>query len=364
MFNEMIIDTMRSSPYWSESIEEQFIYMIGGWSRSSYGWDAVDRSTSADYQLIAAYNGGWDEGEGPPKVNPSSFFNVLSQVNQSAIPTARLNAERLVERRANGHPDLRLGTYEAGPGYALNGLNGAQVSREQAHEQELVMKSKVAGTATLDSFLMRCYYDFDSQNFFTYSEGRTWSSHAKWYRGGQAYPSFLSLVLFNHQGLGDLLSTSCQSVSTVDTAKTRRRLAIDNAPLAAIYATRADDRVNVFCISRRFPAYPDPNDDGFTPMSINLPFNTAEKLTLYRMTGDPTDHNIDDEQVKLVAIPLGDHLSGLSRFAIDDTTGADARGLPPAETYLYVFEGTDIGPTGRQVPLQEVLEQPVTFTGP
>ncbi len=360
LMNEHIIEILRSSPYWSDEIEKKFVYVVGGWSRSTYGWDAVRGSPSAHFQTIAAYNGGWDEGEGPPQVNPASFFNVLGQVYQSAIPTARLNAERALEVRKTGH-DIRLGTYEAGPGYALNGLNGANVTAEQARQQEEVMKSKVGGTATLDSFLMRARYDFDLQNFFTFSEGRTWSSHTKWYNGGQSYPCFLSLELFNRQGLGDLLAVKTRSVSTVDTAGHRRRKAIQNAPLAAVYATRNGRRVNVFCISRTFPGYPDAGDDGRMEMTLKLPFKTAQSVTLYRMTGDLTDHNIEARRVDIESVPIGRNMRELSEFRIDRKTGSPIDGLPAGETYLYVFEGTDIGAPGREIPLEETLAKPVSF---
>ncbi|MFP4381712.1 MAG: hypothetical protein ACLFUS_14525, partial [Candidatus Sumerlaeia bacterium] len=360
MFNEHIIEIFRSSPYWNDEIENKFVYMIGGWSRSNYGWEAVQGSPSSHFQLIAAYNGGWDEGEGPPQVNPASFFNALGQVYQSAVHTARLNAERLVEHRKQHDPNLRLGTYEAGPGYALNGLNGAKVSAKQAAEQEKVMKSKAAGTATLDSFLMRAYYDFDSQNFFTFSEGRTWSSHTKWYRGGQSYPCFMTLELFNHQGQGDMLSTKMESVATVDTPKSRRRIATQNAPLAMVYATRDGQRVNLFCISRRFPGYPEAEDDGYTEMTVKLPFSKAEKVSLYRLTGEPSDNNIMEDIIEIEEVAVGENMSGLSQFKINDKTGGDAKGLPPGETYLYVFEGTDIGPEGKKLSLEEVLVQPTT----
>ncbi|MBN2447655.1 MAG: hypothetical protein JXO22_13055, partial [Phycisphaerae bacterium] len=276
------------------------------------------------------------------------------------IPVARQHAAEAIVWRAAGR-NTRLGTYEAGPGYALNGLNNAKATKEQAAEQERVMKSKLAGTATLDSFLARAYYDFDLQNFFTFSEGSTWSSHAKWYRGGQSYPCFLTLELFNNEGLGDMLKTEMLSVATVDTAKFRRRAAVRGAPLAAVYATRSGARVNVFCISRRFAGYPDP-DDVYTPFTVRLPFKSAASITLHRMVGEPTDHNIDAERIRLASSVI-DPTTTLKdgTFAINEAMGGDAPGLPPAETFLYVFDGTDIGPPGPTLALEDVLKQDVTF---
>ncbi len=362
MMHDHVARILRSSPYWNDELEKKFIHALGGWSGSNYGREAVAGSDAGQFMLIAAYNGGWDEGEGPPRVNPASFFNVLNQTNQTAIPRARKHLQEAIDWRKAGKK-ARLGTYEAGPGYALNGLNNARVTKEQAREQELVMKSKVAGTATLDSFLARAYHDFDLQNFFTFGEGTHWKSHAKWYRGGRAYPCFLSLALFNREGTGDMLSTRTLSVATVNTAKFRRREAVSGAPLAAVYATRNGRRVNVFCISRRFPGYPQKDDDGFTPFTVQLPFTGAEKITLHRMSGAPTDHNIDGERVKLETTVIPPDAVRKGKLVINEKTGGDGRGLPPAETFLYVFENTDIGPPGRRLTPVQVLAQPVTFTG-
>ncbi len=78
----------------------------------------------------------------------------------------------------------------------MNGLNNAKVSKKQAVEQELVMKSLASGTAMLDSFLSRASLGFGIQNFFTLGSGQMWKSHAKWYDGGHSYPAWklISLV--------------------------------------------------------------------------------------------------------------------------------------------------------------------------
>jgi hypothetical protein len=79
------------------------------------------------------------------------------------------------------------------------------------------------------------------------------------------------------------------------------------------------------------------------------------------MTGKPTDHNIDAERVKLESIAIGRNMTGLNTFKVNAATGGTDRGLPPGETYLYVFEGTDIGPGGKTIDLEETLAKPVSF---
>ena len=49
------------------------------------------------------------------------------------------------------------------------------------------------------------------------------------------------------------------------------------------------------------------------------------------------------------------------KFVINEKTGGTAKGLPPAEVYLYVFEDTDIPAVAPAVSTEEVLKQPVNF---
>ena len=338
LMQDYVADLFRSSPYWNEELEQKLVQVMGGWAIGSYNKEVVSSSQSADYITIGAYNGGWDEGEGPPRKEPYSYFSLLSQANVTAVQRARELAKTAADmNRPEAHP-LRTGTYEAGPGYAMNGLNNARVTREQARAQEEVMKSKVAGTATLDSFLTYAYYGFSLQNFFTFAEGDLWKSHAKWYRGGQAYPAFLALSLFNQEGTGDMLRTETLSTSTVDYPKLRRRNELKNGPLAAVYATRQGSRVNVFCINRNYPGVLDPNDDGYMPFSLELPFTKAKRITCYALTGQPTDHNVETKLVQLRRQEIDARALGRDgRFVLDEDAGVDKRGLPPAEVFLYVF---------------------------
>lgn len=341
LFQEYVHSIMRTSPYWrSGDLGRKFIFVLGGWAAvAGYGYDAASVSPSSDFLTIAPYNGGSDEAEGLPEPGAAGLFNVLAQVNQSAIPVAELYAKKLFELRDKGLNKLQLGTYEAGPGYVMNGLNNARVTEEQAFAQEKIMKGLAAGTATLDSFLARTYRGFTLQNFFTFDRGNQWRSHAKWYHGGQAYPSWKLLTLFNTEGTGDMLRTETLSVPSVDLKSFARRQTVKDAPLAAVYATRKASRYNLFVISRKMPDYPVRGDDGYTPVTVELPFDEAKSITLYRMTGAPDANNLLSDQVNIEK--LGIPSSNFGRhFRLNAETGADKRGLPPASTFLYVFEGT------------------------
>ena len=319
--------------------------MFWGWGTSlrpgemnrGYTQEIAKATKYGEFITVAAYNGGWDEGEGPPRPVPASWFNVLSQVNQTAIPRfLNFNAVMDATNKRLGRT-LGFGTYEAGPGYALNGMHGTTVTRDQANDQELVMKSKLAGVATLDSFLSRIRYGSTIENFFTFEAGDMWKSHAKKHRGGQPHASFLPVQMFNHIGTGQMLLVSTDNVSTVDTPKAKKRAALDNGPMAAVYAMRDGDRVTVICINRMYPDYPQKGHDGITPFTVKLPFTAVKSVTLHRMSGDPTDNNINSENVKAVQETLpASALAADGTFTINETTGGVAGGMPPAELFMYV----------------------------
>lgn len=340
LFQEHVRAVMRSSPYWADAgLDRKIRFVLGGWGiPNPFSRDAALASPSSDYLTFADYNGGWDSGEGPPKPDAKGFFNTLANVSQSTIPSAEREAGNLAEINANRKRKLLVGTYEAGPGYALNGLNGARVSESESLLQERVMKSLAAGTATLDAFLARAYRGYALENFFALDSGLLWKSHARWYHGGQAYPSWKAIALFNTQGTGDMLRTETLSVPTATLRGFDRRGTIDKAPLVAAYATRHGDRLNVFVLSRKVPGHPIAGDDGFTPVSIDLPIASAKNVTLYRMTGSPQDNNLLSDNVRVERIELPAE-TARTKFVVDAATGGDAHGLPAASTYLYVFEG-------------------------
>lgn len=341
LFQEHVIDCLRQSPYWAAAaLDKKVDCVLGGWEVQQYGVQAAPRSPRSRYVTRAGYNGGWDEGEGPAEGNDASLFRALIQAGQSALPSARKLRETRDALRAEGKADFLLGTYEAGPGYALSGLNKqARMSEQQVRAQEETMKSLAAGTATLDTFLGRAANDFDTQNFFTYYHGRShWVSHTAWHAGPRAHPCWMTLALFNNEGRGDMLAVEAEGGPTVDLPAYKRRREAKDVPLTACYATRKGDRLNLFVLSRKMDRYPQADNDGFTPVTVALPLRTAAKVTLFRMVGDPRSHNLDEETVLIERVELPASVAQ-PEFAVNGASGADARGLPPGATLLYVFEG-------------------------
>lgn len=338
LFNEFVIQELQSSKYWDElNLSENFNFIIGGWARLDYGIDAIKFSPSSNYMTIAAYNGGWDENEGPPDLSLASFFNVLNQTSQVAIPVALKHYNEISSFNSAANRSVQLGTYEAGPGYALNGLNNANVTEQQRIEQEEVMKSVAAGVATLDSFLARANMGFTKQNYFTFSQGATWSSHAKWYNGGQAYPSWTLLEIFNKFTPVSILEVETISVPQVDLLASGPRKKVNDSPLMSLYALKSTDDLVLVAISRMIRAYPDPSHDGFSNMRINIPYAFTGDVTVYYSLSDFDDNNIMaenftvlDEHYSDLEIPEYVDLKNFSMF--------EGRGLPPGQFVFFVLE--------------------------
>lgn len=341
LYQEYVIGILRASPYWQAAqLDSKFQFVLGGWNGFDYGRDAARASPNSHFMTLAAYNGGWDSGEGPPDLTPQSYFNALNQVTQVAIPSAQRHGQEVAQISQQRPLPLRVGTYEAGPGYALNGLNNERVSPEQAKAQEQVMKSLAAGTATIDTFLAQASVGYATQNFFIFREGATWSSHAYWHQGGHAYPSWDTLALFNRHSLGSMVQVNTVATPTTTLKAFRRRPALEQAPLVAVYAVRQGPaRWAVWVLSRKVPGHPYP-DAGFTPVVVNLPFSQASEVTLHQLAGPYNSHNVGPRQVAVESRALGSSAVRGGKLVLGGQATVALDGLAPASTLLFVFEGT------------------------
>lgn len=323
LYQAHVLSVMRESPWW-DRLQARMKPVIGGWQINNYGFDALKQAPDAAAVTVADYIGGWDSGEGPVRPTPEGYASVMAFTPQMTMPVAARAHETLRDMGLSGK--VALGTYEAGPGYALNGLNGRQVSREQRAGQEKVMKSAAAGAATLDAFLARVQAGDRVQNYFLFGRGMEWRSHALWQDGGQAYPSWAWLALFNHVGRGDALAVDTREVPRMDLPEMGRRKPMADAPMAAAYAARQGDRLTVTVISRLVPGA---GSDGRLSVDIDLPISGARKLTRYRASGDYRAENTASEQTRILseAMPVPQEPGTLK---IAD--------FPPASAEVFVYE--------------------------
>jgi hypothetical protein len=181
---------MESTANWSSKIE----YVLGGHARSDFGGRAVTTFRKPCYVGIANYNGGWDVNGDIIDLSPQSYQNVLTSAASQQVQDMDDLVTRLqtacTETGLTYGTDVKPTCYEAGPGYQLNGLNGVTMNDTQAIEQEVVMKSVAAGTATLHTALLQASRGFDLFNYFILGSGNTWKSHAPEFEGGAVYPSY------------------------------------------------------------------------------------------------------------------------------------------------------------------------------
>lgn len=321
LYQEYVLSILSESPHWPV-LEPMLLPVLGGWGINSYGFDAARMSPRSRILTHANYIGGWDSGEGPVSTTPEGYASVLAFTPQSAGPGSAGKMEEL--RALRGGDRLMIGTYESGPGYALNGLNGENVTPEQAAAQEKVMKSAATGTATLDAFLAQMRNGFTIQNYFTFARGDYWKSHAPWYNGGQAYPSWAWLALANRELMGDMLTVRTNKAPLRDLPENSRRQPVDDAPMVDVYALRRGDRLSIVAVSRLIP---EDGSDGHSAVTVDLPITAADKVTRYHMTGDYMSQNLTENAARIVA---EDVASPALPLEID---------LPPGATLVYVFDG-------------------------
>ena len=374
LFQARVAEVMRSSPWWEAAgMEEKVVWVIGGRNRFPYGAEAVAAAPGAsDLMAVADYNGGWDSGEGPPRPDPASFANLLSDVTQSIGVHSVAQAEMVAEIARDQGRAIAVGTYEAGPGYALDGLNGDRVTPEQAAGQERVMKSAAAGVATLDAFLARRGAGFGMQNFFTFGEGTYWKSHAPWHEGGAPYASWAWLALMNELGWGEALAVRTLGAPRADLEGFGFREDVDDAPLVAVHALHvpsdgdgdgdgdgngAGGRLIVAAISRRVPGHADgaPGSDGAggpqdgcAPVEISLPlegrgaladWRDLRSVTLWRSRGAHDAHGAtgDPPRIARRTIDPAALADGVLRIG-GGSAGGEPCGLPAASAFVYAID--------------------------
>lgn len=329
------VESMKQSPYWLQ-LEPKLRTVIGGWARQpDFGVDAVKAAHAAGHPVdrlgIAAYIGGWDEEERAVEPTSFGFFTILSNTEQVVRTRAIAYRERLRSLADRQIPIPELITYEGGPGYVLNGLNGRRVTKGQTHLQELAMKSHAAGTAMIDGVLARALEGTVEQNIFRYEAGGYWSNFAVPQLGGHTYPAWDWMGIFNRELRGQMLHVETTLTPQSDLAAQAKRKAVQDVPLSSTYALRNGDRLSIVVVSRWAPGLGDPALSGALEAEIALPILDARSLTEWGLTGDYSANDVESDLVqpmkRTLAVP-----ADFSRFVVS---------IPAGQAKAYIFDAVD-----------------------
>jgi len=179
MFSARRRAIMESSPYWPASNPP--VEWVGGWlAQPTYTIAAVDWA-DADVAAVALYSAGWDVNRTLLSDTADYWSEVLAVASRSDTPFLQTAADALAES------GKRLGIYEAGPGYQLNGLNGTTLTTANAVIQETVAKSAGGCTAMMTSMANAATIGFGPYNFFTWECGPYWTAARRDSEGGGKY---------------------------------------------------------------------------------------------------------------------------------------------------------------------------------
>lgn len=195
MFSAYRRAIMETNPYWPTVNPP--IEFTGGWLVNSGYTVAAANFPEADYGSVALYTSGWDVN----KIVLTDSKTVWSQV----LTVGELNHQGFLQSILNGvanaNMDIKMGVYEAGPGYQLAGLNGATVTNADYILQEVIGKSIGGTTAMMTSVAIAATMGIGPYNFFTWGEGPLWKAARYPFEGGGYYrvAAFLKAV---HDSLG------------------------------------------------------------------------------------------------------------------------------------------------------------------
>ena len=341
LFSRYLIHNMQQSPYWkSQNLDRKIRFCLGaGYGDAKvdssgkvcgYGELAMQACPEASLLGHANYVGPkWETGDVAQKTfnDRGVQETLLGYVTDMEKIQFGMQAARIALGKA-GH-DYDCVAYEGGPsGYTFNAAG------EEAEAQEKYGKSLAMAVAALDAWLGSYEKGWTFQNYLAYSQGKWWSSHTLFFAGFRPCPGWLAMTLRNRYASGDLVRVETRSMPALRRGK-------DTYPLIKCAAMRDGRRWSVFVLSRKLDAKYDGQDlgDGYTPVTLHLPFKTAGKIMLHTLAGDPRLGNREKMNIEIRSREVPAAALAGGTFSVDDP-GGGRRGMPPGSIYLYVFEAT------------------------
>ena len=358
-FSEMLFRAAKSAPSWKTAkLDGKVEFIVGGWAISTkpegYGHLAAQHSPSANYVGTAPYLGGWEQGMylGGKTFNDEGVAQWLLYMPRKHQEQTDDHVASAATLREQGKANYRMVVYEGGPGYDLPGPSNPSGTVAESYG-----KSLAAAVTTLDCYLYESLKGYGPQAFFGFCPGTRWSSHCmavendKWVLRPQT--TFLALSMRNRFASGQMLAVEPRSLPTADfPAYGKSFKPVTDLPLVGCYAFRDGDKYSVFLLSRKLDvrdASGAVTAPGITPVTLHLPFSSAKKITLHKLSGDPRKSNVpglptySEKNLAIEEMNVSPKLNGAAlvvNAANGGTQAGGREGLPPGSVYVYEFEGT------------------------
>lgn len=161
---------MESNPYWP--VSNPPVEWVGGWASSATYTTQAASFPEAEYTSVAAYTSGWDVN----RIVLSDTVLVWDEIMGIGQRSHRPFAGELKASLEAAGLNVRMAIYEAGPGYQLNGLNGATITKADEVLQEAMTKSIGGTTAMMTSMAIFATEGVGPYNFFTWGAGDYWQA--------------------------------------------------------------------------------------------------------------------------------------------------------------------------------------------
>ncbi len=318
-FAQYFYQAAESSPYYA-AIASKIHFTLGGWdiqpTSSGYGSSAIQASPASGVLAISGYIG---NNTGDTSVNDTGFEALL--LAQPAYMYSFTDATVATQKQLAAEGiNYQLAVYESGPSYTLPNPNEPDDPVQDAYGHSLA-----AGVGILDAALYRQQSGFVADNFFLYQPGFNWASTTTDANGYTPYSSFLALEMRNQFASGNMLGTTATEMPTI-TWNTTQQL-----PAIGTYAYQNGNDYSVIVLSRDL--------DNATPVTLNLPFDSASSVTLHTLTGDPRSDSdtIQTQNVANFSQSLSFSMPAGSIYVFDfDTTTTSP---PPAPTGVVATPG-------------------------
>jgi len=361
------IEEMMKHPCWkTQRLERKIKFCLGGnyfgkidpktGKVTGYGQEATQANGYNSYEGHAVYVGPlWELGQEVKRpLNDDGFQGTLLAYEAGHRERQENISATYLKMREQGFTKHRLVSYEGGPsGFSISGRG---LTKEDQQAIQTYGHSLAIGVASLDCWLDTYRLGWTYHCYYFYGQGRSWNSHSTMDHGFLPSPAFLAMTMRNHAIRGDMLAVQVNGVPTmlygdatgfakVRAGKKRRRRepARRQVPLVKCYAFRDGDRYAVAVLSLKLDGEHNGQEfgDGYTPVTLRLPFKKAARITLRKLVGDPRETNMVEEKVRLVRQPVPASAVRDGVFRIAPVSGGGPGGIPPGTAFIYVFEAAD-----------------------